>query len=199
MKCYLDLNNFSQKWVCVIFYISEVFKMNETMKTILTRRSIRKFSDKLISDEILKELVDAGMHAPSGMCRKTWRFTVVSNADMIKKLTETIAKVLGREGYDMYKPTALIIPSNHKDSVWGVEDNACALENIFLAAWSYGVGSVWINQLRNICDEPDIRQILREMDIPDNHVVYGLAALGYADETAPKPEYREIGDIKFIR
>ena len=173
--------------------------MNETMNVILTRRSIRKFSDKKISEEILKELVDAGMHAPSGMCRKTWKFTVISNQEVIKKLVEKIAKVLGRDDYDMYNPTALIIPSNHRESRWGKEDNACALQNIFLAAWSYGVGSVWINQLRNICDEPEIRNILREMEIPDDHVVYGLAALGYADETAPKPEYREIGDIKFIR
>lgn len=173
--------------------------MNETMKTILTRRSIRKFSDKKVPEEILRDLVEAGMHAPSGMCRKTWQFTVVTNEDMIKKLTLAIAKVLGREGYDMYKPTAIIIPSNNRDSKWGMEDNACALENIFLAGWSYGVGSVWINQLNGICDEPDIRGILTELEIPDNHVVYGLAALGYADPTSPMPEYREIGEVKFVR
>ena len=173
--------------------------MNETMKTILTRRSIRKFTDKKVPEEILHELVDAGMHAPSGMCRKTWQFTVVSNAEMINRLTFAIAKVLDREGYDMYKPTALIIPSNKRDSHWGMEDNACALENIFLAAWSYGVGSVWINQLNGICDEPEIRGLLREMGIPDDHIVYGLAALGYADPSAAMPEYREIGEVKFVR
>ena len=43
-----------------------------------------------------------------------------------------------------------------------------------------GIGSVWINQLRGICDEPEIRAILREWKIPDDHVIYGLAALGYA-------------------
>ena len=173
--------------------------MNETMKTILERRSIRSFSDKMVSEEILKELADAAMHAPSGRCRKTWQFTVVSNQEMINKLTETIAKVLGRDGYDMYKPTALIIPSNQRESEFGMEDNACALENIFLAAWSYGVGSVWINQLRNICDEPEIRAILNKLGIPDNHVVYGLAALGYPDPNSPKPEYREIGVVKFVK
>ena len=173
--------------------------MNETMNTILTRRSVRQFLDKKVPDEILKELADAAMHAPSGMCRKTWRFTVISNQGLIEKLTACISKVLGREGYDMYKPTALIIPSNTKDSKWGMEDNACALENIFLAAWSYGVGSVWINQLNSICDEPEIRAILREFEIPDNHVVYGLAALGYPDPNSPKPEYREIGEVKFIK
>ena len=173
--------------------------MNETMKTILTRRSIRKFTTEPIAEEILRDVVDAGMHAPSGMCRKTWQFTVVTNKGLIEKLTETIAKVLGREGYDMYKPVALVIPSNERDSVYGREDNACALQNIFLAAKSYGVGSVWINQLTNICDEPEIREILNEFGVPENHIVYGLAALGYADTSVPEPEYREIGEVKFVR
>ena len=173
--------------------------MNETMKTILTRRSIRKFTTEQIDEGILKDIVDAGMHAPSAMCRKTWQFTVVTNKEIIEKLIQTIAKVLGREGYDMYKPVALVIPSNDKNNPFGREDNACALQNIFLAAKSYDVGSVWINQLTNNCDEPEIRKILNEMGIPESHVVYGLAALGYADKNSPEPEYREIGEVKFVR
>lgn len=173
--------------------------MNETMKTILNRRSVRSFSGEPISDEILKDLADAGMHAPSGMCRKTWKFTVVSNKTVIEKLIKAIEKVLDRPGYNMYNPVALIIPSNERDSKYGREDNACALQNIFLAAESYGVGSVWINQLTGVCDEPEIRAILKEIEIPDSHVVYGLAALGYADPNAPKPTYKEIGEVKFIK
>ena len=46
-----------------------------------------------------------------------------------------------------------MIPSNKKDNPHAMEDNACALENIFLAAHSFGVGSVWINQLRDVCEE----------------------------------------------
>jgi len=173
--------------------------MNETMKTILNRRSVRSFLDKPISEEILKDLVDAAMHAPSGMCKKTWQFTVVSNKEIIARLSNVIAKVLDRPGYDMYNPVALIIPSNHRDNKHGREDNACALQNIFLAAESYGVGSVWINQLTEISDNFEIREILKEIGIPDSHVVYGLAALGYANPNAPKPIYKEIGEVKFVK
>lgn len=173
--------------------------MNETMKTILSRRSIRKFSSEEIEEEVLREIVNAGMHAPSAMCKKTWQFTVVSNKEVIKRLSDAISMVLKRQGYDMYGPVALIIPSNHRDNVFGREDNACALENIFLAAKSYNIGSVWLNQLNNICDIPEIREILKELSIPDEHVVYGFAALGYADKDFPAPEYREIGVVNFIR
>ena len=173
--------------------------MNETMNTILSRRSVRKFTDKPISEDILKDLVNAAMHAPSGMCRKTWQFTVVSNREIIQRLSLVISKVLDRPGYDMYNPVSVIIPSNLRDSKFGREDNACALQNIFLAAESYGVGSVWINQLTEISDEPEIRSILSEIGVPENHVVYGIAALGYADPVYPKSEYKEIGEVKFVK
>lgn len=82
----------------------------------------------------------------------------------------------------MYQPEILIIPSNQRDNPHGKEDNACAMENIFLAAHSLGIGSVWINQLQGICDEPSIREILNDFGIPADHIVYGMAALGYADD-----------------
>ena len=63
-----------------------------------------------------------------------------------------------------------------------MEDNACALENIFLAAHSLNIGSVWINQLRKYNDDELLREYFRKLKIKDNHVVYGIAALGYYDE-----------------
>ena len=154
--------------------------MNETLQTIFTRRSIRSFTDQPISKEHLDLLVQAALCAPSGMGLQTWQFTVVSSREKIDRLAQVIGKTLNRENYDMYRPAALIIPSNEKESRFGKEDDACAMENIFLAAHSLGIGSVWINQLQGICDESAVREVLRELQIPDSHVVYGLAALGYA-------------------
>lgn len=172
--------------------------MNEVMNAILTRRSVRKFTDAPIPKEILKDLVDAALHAPSGMGRQTWKFTVITNKDVIARLTEAIGKALSREGYNMYLPTAIIMPTNERDSIWGREDNACAMENIFLAAHSYGIGSVWINQMQNINDVPEIRAILDEIGVPANHVVYGMAALGYPDPTAVIPPLERTGKTAFI-
>ena len=171
--------------------------MNEAIKNILERRSIRKFSDKEISKDDLDLIIKAGLYAPSAMNRQTWKFTVLTKTDDIQELAKAIEKQLGREGYDMYKPTVLIIPSNGKDSKFGRDDNACALENIFLAAWSLGIGSVWINQLHGICDEPEIRALLDKYGIPADHVVYGMAALGYSAETELRVIDR-VGEVKII-
>jgi len=170
--------------------------MNAVMDAILSRRSIRKFKTDPIPEEILQDVAKAALHAPSGMGKKTWHFVVLTNQELIKELADAIGKELGRDGYDMYKPAALVIPSNLKDSPFGKEDDACALQNIFLAAHSYGVGSVWINQLQGICDAPGIRPVLDKIGVPADHVVYGMAALGYPDIISL---YRKGGEVTYVK
>ena len=148
--------------------------MNAIIENLLTRRSTRAFLQKEIPDNELNEILQAAIYALSGMGK------------------------LGRKGYDMYRPQVLIIPSNQKENPHGMEDNACALENIFLAAHSFGIGSVWINQLRTLCDDPEVRALLDEFEIPSDHVVYGMAALGYPAD-APKKEIHKIGEIRIIK
>ncbi len=154
--------------------------MNEVMQNILTRVSVRAFSDKPVSKADIETLLQAGLYAPSGMGRQTWHFVAVLDKALIAELAAAMGKVLGREDYNFYNPTALIIPSNLRDSVWGRDDNACALQNIFLAAHSLDIGSVWINQLSQIYDHPDIRPILTKLSVPEDHIIFGVAALGYA-------------------
>ena len=171
--------------------------MNLVIKNLLTRRSVREFSDKHIDSSQLKEILETAIYAPSGMNMQTWQFTAVTDRNKIQALATVVGEKLGRTDYDFYNPAVLVIPSNERESRWGVEDNACALQNIFLAAHSMGIGSVWINQLRTICDEPEIRAILKGWEIPDNHIVYGIAALGYPTKQMTS-EINKTGVIKIV-
>ena len=65
--------------------------MNETLNTILTRRSTRKFSDKPIPGDEMELIVQAGLHAPSGMGLQTWQFTVVRNREKIQMLAGALS------------------------------------------------------------------------------------------------------------
>ena len=152
--------------------------MNAIMENLLTRRSTRAFQDKEIPRQELEQILKAAQYAPSAKNLQTWQFTVVCNRQKIQELATAIGKELGRENYDMYNPQVIIITSNTKDSRFGIDDNACALENIFLAAHSFGIGSVWINQLRDACDAPAVRKLLDSFGIPADHTAYGIAALG---------------------
>lgn len=173
--------------------------MNEVLENILTRRSIRSFKDEQIKDEDLEMILKAGTYAPSGMNRQSWKFTALQNKEKIQQLAKVIREALGRdESYNMYNPVTIILVSNDKDNTNGLADSSCALENIFLMANSLGIGSCWINQLKTICDEPEVRKLLNELEIPKNHIVWGMAALGYAAD-APKEHTIKEGTIKIIK
>lgn len=150
-----------------------------TLECIKTRYSCRNFADKEISRETLEVLVDAAKHAPSGMNRQSFQFTVVSNKEKIAKLCAVVGEALEKANYNMYSPAALILCSDENENGNGLADCSCALQNIFLAAHELGVGSVWINQLKLICDKENVRAVLDEFGVPASHNVWGIAALGY--------------------
>lgn len=172
--------------------------MNEIIENIKSRRSVRAFdTNKKIAKNDLEQIVTAAIYAPSGMNRQSWKFTVVQDQDIIKKLADLIKKELNREDYDFYKPNTLILTSNERDNSNGRDDCSCALENMFLAAHSLKIGSVWINQMKDISDVPEIRAFLDTIKIPQNHIVHGIAALGYALEP-PKEKPRNLNVIEWI-
>lgn len=164
--------------------------MNEVIKTILERRSCRSFTDQAVKAEDVKTILDCALAAPNGLGKQTWKFTAVVNDEKIQNLATTVGTALKRGSYyNMYKPKVLIITSNLRESKYREVDNACAIENIYLACHSLGLGCIWINQVQDCCDDPNVRAILTEFGIPLEHGVYGCAAIGYP---AKPPAPREI-------
>lgn len=175
--------------------------MNETLKTLYTRRSIREFTNKQISDEDLALILHAAAYAPSGRNQQTWNFTVVQNPNLLKELADDIKLELNMKRdfqYNFHGAPTLILISSDRNSKTGNLDCAAALENILIAATSLNIGSCWINQLNNVCDTPKIRTLLNSFQIPEEHIVWGCAALGYSTKT-PKAPPRKKGIIKIIK
>ena len=172
--------------------------MNEILKNIATRRSVRKFSQKEISEEMLNDIITAGLYAPSAMNTQLWQITVVKNDDKIVSLQKAIAKALDRPDYHrFYGAPVFIIVTVPRDYRHGAVDTACVLQNMFLAAHSVGVGSVWINQIRDSYDDPGVRAVLTDLGIPEDHVCFGCAAIGYADCELPADRENK-GIVKIV-
>jgi len=174
--------------------------MNEVLKTIKSRRSVRAYAEQQISQEDLNTILEAAIYAPSGMNYQTWHFTAIQNAAVLEELNEKIKGAFAKSDEPRlrergqsqtyccyYHAPTLVIVSNAPTQWWASMDCACAMQNIFLSAKSLGIGSCWINQLGQTCDDPDVRAFLTKLGIPENHRVYGCAALGYA-ATAPTKE-----------
>lgn len=180
--------------------------MNEVLKNIEFRHSVRTYTTQQVPIEDLEQILRAAVCAPNGMHLQTWHFTAIQNARILKELNDKVRKAFSKsddpklrargmnEDYCCYyhAPT-LVIVSNEPTQWWAGMDCACALENMFLAASSLGIGSCWINQIGQTCDNPEVKAYLTELGVPAGHRVYGCAALGYEPEGTPLKE-RKLKD-----
>ncbi|MCD7899878.1 MAG: nitroreductase family protein [Bacteroides sp.] len=186
-------------------------KTNEVLKAIRDRRSVRSYTDSQIPEEDLKLILEAATYAPNGMHLETWHFTAIQKQETLVELNRLVKKAFGKsddkhlqerannENYNFYyhAPTFIIV-SNDSGHWWAGMDCAVALENIFLAAHSLGIGSCWINQLGSTCDDEEVRSFLTSLGIPENHKLYGCAALGYSNQPLKEKKVKE-GTITIIK
>ena len=159
--------------------------MNEVIRNILSRRSVREFTEQEISRAKLEMILQCAIHAPSGHNMQTWKFTVIQDDSEIAELKEIVGKAAKENKvyfYGLNRPNVLVLVSNDRRNTNGIQDSSCAVENIMLAANSYGIGSVWINAFRTICDVPEVRALLQKYGIPDTHIVWSAVAMGYPEK-----------------
>lgn len=175
--------------------------MNTVIETIMTRRSVRRFTEQPVAESELTAILQAGTYAPSALNAQAWHFTAVLNREKLLELNGAVKAVMGQSDLERniarsrdgaynfyYHAPALVIVSASAGAHYPREDAACALENMFLAAASLGIGSCWINQLSNgVSEQPAVRAVLDGLGVPAGDKVYGCAALGYAavEPTAP--------------
>jgi nitroreductase len=181
--------------------------MNVVIENIITRRSIRNYRREQISAEDLNAILMSGSYAPNGMGTQSWKFTAIQNPETIRKVNESLRQTLlsipvvaethpyivsliekakEESANFLYNAPTFVIVSHLKDNGNAMPDSALAIGNMMLAAHSLGIGSCWLNQLPGLTHMPIIRELLTELDIPENHIVYGSVVFGY-QEDEPKP------------
>lgn len=172
--------------------------MISILEVIKTRRSTRAFLPEQISRNELEQILEAGAWAPSGNAFQGWHFCALHNQEQVARLAAVIRDALPvDEDYNFYGAPTVIIVSYLKRHPHAWLDGSAAVENMLLAAQGLGLGSCWINQLRNCCDEPPVRALLNEFGVPEKHMVIACVALGHiAEPTEPKP--RKEGVINIV-
>lgn len=164
--------------------------MNPKLDFIFARRSVRKYLAKEIPAEMLNDLLEAGMAAPSARATDPWHFLVVTERETLDRMTATLpnGKML------LAAPAALVVCGDMQRALEGFEsymlqDVSAAVENILLAAAALGLGSCWlgIHPRQNRID--GIRGLFH---LPEHIVPVAGIALGWPD-AAPeaRTRYRE--------
>lgn len=150
---------------------------------------MRRFAQRPVDDALVHEIIECGRSAPNAWGHQTFEFYAIADQKLMRELAELTAKYLGGEPEDhnFFSAPLIILITDIRDNYMRLADAGCAMENMFLAACSHGIGSVWINQFSPICEKLEVIEKFESIGIAKNRVVTSLGAFGYPAETpAPK-------------
>lgn len=162
--------------------------MNEAMHNLLTRRSIRKYTDTQVPDELLDQVLEAGLYAPTGMNTQNVIMVAVRDKETRDLLSRLNAAVMGSDRDPFYGAPCVIVVLGNEDKYPAVENGSLVLGNLMNAAHAAGLGSCWIHRAKQVFDAPEGKELLKKWGLPENLRGVGNCILGYAaEDPAPKP------------
>ena len=185
--------------------------MNETVRNILSRRSIRSYAPRSVQQEDLELIVQCGRFAPTAMGRQPWHFTVVRARAALDEITRANRRLLLASGeekarrmaedpsFDTFRgaPCAVIVSGDAGNRFSDI-DCACAVENMALAAQSLGRGSCVIASFRMAFEQDAEGTLAKRFGIPAGYRPTLALALGYTADPPAERAVRLPDAINFV-
>ena len=168
--------------------------MNETMQTLLSRRSTKAYQDTPVPEDLLDKVLQAGLYAPTGRNNQNVVCVAVTNKVVRDQLSKMNAQVMGAENDPFYgAPCVIVVLADATGTTW-VEDGSLVLGNMLNAAHSLGLGNCWVHRARQMFDSQEGKALLKQWGIPEHYQGIGNCILGYA-ATEPAAKPRKEGRI----
>ena len=166
----------------------------EAMYNLLNRRSVRKYTNQQVPDELLDQVLEAGLYAPTGMNTQNIYMVAVRDNETRNLMMRLNAAVMGRDGDPFYGAPCVIVVLGDASGYPVVENGSLVLGNLMNAAHAAGLGSCWIHRAKQTFETEEGKSLLRKWGLPDTLVGIGNCILGYAEET-PDARPRKEGRI----
>ena len=165
--------------------------MNETLKTLQERRSVRRYTNQQVEESALNAILEAGTWAPSGMGTQASVLVAVQDPETIALMSRLNAQIMGQSGTDPFygAPTVVVVLADGENPNW-LKDGSLVMGNLMNAAASLGVASCWINRATELFDLPEGQALLDKWGLPRTMRGVGNCILGYADGPIPAPKPR---------
>ena len=155
--------------------------MHPVLENIRSRRSIRRYKNEPLEQELLDQVLEAGFYAPSAMNRQPWHFCVVDD----RAILDAIPEFHPYTKFITQAPCAIVVCGDTELSqVFYMDDCAAATQNILLAATALGLGSCWCGIEHT--DRAD--QLAALLHLPATIRPYSLIVLGHTDQVTAVPE-----------
>lgn len=164
--------------------------MNETINTIISRRSIKAYTDELVSDYLLNEITTAATYSASGMNKQSAVMVVVKDKALRDKLSQLNASILGTTNDPFYNAPIVVVVLADSNVRTYIEDGSLVMGNLMNAAHSVGVSSCWIHRAKEMFETDEGKLLLKEWGLSESYKGIGNCIIGYpVDKTdvLPKP------------
>lgn len=158
----------------------------DAIEAILSRRSVRKYTDQLVPEEVVNELLAAAMSAPSAGNEQAWQFIIIDDREVLDEIPKyhPFSQMLKEAS------VAILVCGDLKLEQWKgcwVQDCSAATENILIAAHARGLGSVWLGVYPV---EDRVNGIRKLLNLPEHVIPLCILPLGYpAEEHPPANRY----------
>jgi nitroreductase len=156
----------------------------EAMEAILSRRSVRQYSAKPVSSEVIREILKAAMSAPSAGNERPWHFMVLTD----RAILDEVPKFHPYSAMLRQASAAVLVCGDttlEKHKGYWVLDCAAATENMLLAAHAKGLGAVWCGVYPT---DDRVENLKKLLHLPEQIVPFSLVPLGFPAEVTQAPE-----------
>ena len=173
--------------------------MNDIIKAMETRRSIRGYKEDMVPEELIAEVVEAGTYAATGMGRQSPIILAVTNKEVRDRLSRVNAEIMGTTSDPFYGAPMVLVVLADKSRPTYLYDGSLVMGNLMLAAHSLGLGSCWIHRAKETFEREEGKAILKELGIEGDYEGIGNCVIGYAKEPAKEAAPRKADYVHYIK
>ena len=174
--------------------------MNEIIKAMKERRSIRKFRPDMPPRTDIEQIVDAGLYAANGMGKQAVITVAITNKAIRDRLAEANRQIGGwQEGFDpFYGAPVILAVLAEKNWANRVYDGSLVMGNLMLAAHALGLGSIWIHRAKEEFEQEEWKRLLSDIGVSGEWEGIGHCAVGYVEGDLPSAARRRDGRVYWV-
>ena len=161
--------------------------MADTISTLKSRRSCRKFDGRPITDEQLNTILEAGTYAPTGMGKQAPIMIAVQDKETVALLSKMNAAIMGTDSDPFYGAATVIIVLADKSIGTYLYDGSLVMGNLMNAAEAIGVQSCWIHRAKEEFESDEGKALLKKWGIEGDYEGIGHCVLGYGEKAPLRP------------
>lgn len=172
--------------------------MNESIKNMIERRSIRAYKPDMVKKEDIEEIVKAGTYAATGMNRQSPVIIAVTDQETRDKLSAMNAAIMGTDTDPFYGAPVVLIVLADKTRPTYRYDGSLVMGNMMNAAHSLGLGSCWIHRAKEEFESEDGKELLKKWGVEGDYEGIGHCVIGYVEGDYPETKPRKEDYVYYV-